>query len=389
MLLQEQNALSQNRRKSDKEGNNRSRDHSNVKSRKSDSRQSKHQKSVSNKTVSLVPDEQLIEDIEKDAENMSIKSYHSEPAKKPRQKIVYYKAYHHPNGGFHVEKAPTSEVRFENQVGQQVTRNDMARRPTRVPPLDLREISSPSDQRFGKVLKRQSNKENQPYYPVQNLYSEWDNFPAIQKPQSLYNSQPAKAADPGLQYSKSFVEPSHFKPVNRNEQISTKPTIIGFHGIIDPNEYTFYKPISHVEEPHRHRSRKVKAPKNYKPVVKPVSPRQHVEMNPSNDENLNTFEGNADQNEIINDHQQNGVIENPQETSGQQPDPTNYNDPQQQLPSNTETSQQQLPSSVYPSNMIDNEDDGEIEYTPAGSPITEESEEEFTLDLHKYDIGSY
>ena len=401
MFLQEQNALAQNRRKSDKEGNKRSHDRPYARSNDPDNYLGKHKDSIpgryigkpdgsreSNKTVSLVPDDGLTEDNVVDADQMSTRSCHSEPAGKPKEKVVHYKAYHYLNGGFHIEKVSESGEPVENTA-------EVAKRPHKVPPLDLRNVSSPRKQ-DRKKYKRSNDKENrrsndkenrkmsptnyiQPSYfsPVRKLVSNWDNYPFLQKPYDPLNTQLLLAANSGLPYSKSFTEPSPFKPV-RNSYSPGKRSIIGFHGIIDPSEYTFYhKPLEPVESPHiqQPQSRKVRSPQMYKPTVVPGLPRQQMHKNA--DEDPNNLIEDQEQNNLYH-FKQNDNDEDAQESEFQQPD-TNDDSGERQSPSNTEGQQ------LLPSNTTANEDGSEFTYTPGGSPVLEESDDDVSLGLPHYD----
>ena len=418
MLLQEQNALAQNRRQSDKEGNypshSRSRDHDNNRVKRRNSIPDRYTNKPntgsqgggkSNKTVSLVPDEELIEEID----NISTRSYYSEPAERPRERVVYYKAYHHPNGGFHIEKVPEKDPGHDERPAN---RNEVTKRSLKVPPLDLRDVSSPTGQPYGTAYKQQQkkflrfgDKENhkrpnndnfrkQPNYHNlgPNLFSNWDNCPVVQQAHSTHNPQFPRskhALNPGLSNSKSFTEPSRSKPGTE------KPSIMGFHGLIDPNEYTFYsEPSKHVELPGYHRNRKVSSPKLYKPAsslklykptVKPGLPKTQMSRDNYNENSNDIDEGPNPDNTYY--FQENGNDQYPQETEHHQAGTVNADPVQKYLPDDNNVSQQQLPS-----NLTDNEnddDDDELEYTPGGSPILEESEDDVSLGLPHYEREDY
>lgn len=400
MLLQEQNALAQNRQRSDKEGNYRSHD----KSHDGDSSYSKHKnsiperftrkprrgsrdsrKTISHKTVSLVADEELSGEIERGSEERSTRSYHSEPVQKSKQRVAYYTAYHHPNGGFHVEKGPVKDIVFETQK----KRNEPVKRPYKVPPLDLRGITSPSQQvkAFQKhKYSSHENKENmsRPSYDnfANQSHPEWDNIPIIKTQPSFYPQQ-TQASLQELPNNRSLVETAPLQSASPSRYRG--PDILGFHGIVDPNEYTFYKPVKQVEEPHHHRDRKVKAIKSYKPAVKPHLPRQHMEKLNSYDENMNELEENPEQNPMVYQYEPNDTGQDPQEVvveepDEEQPDELLYDETQYQVPSDTNPNQQQLPTI---------QDDDEIEYTPGGSPIMEESDEELSIHLPDDDKDYY
>ena len=401
MLLQEQNALAaHNRDKSDKEGKYRSHDRSHdrphgamtpskyakrkhsIPERFSKPRKGSRgsRKTESHKTDSLAVSENLTGDIEHDSDKVSLGSYHSEPVRKSvlKERVAYYKVYHHPNGGFHVEKGPTADIIVDKPNEQHNSRNEPVKRPFKVPPLDLRGISSPSGQPQAINHHRApypgyENKENisQPQYNNfvnQSAYPNLVNLPVIQNPGTTYGSQPTQTANPGLQYSKSFIEPSQFQHSSPS-RYQGKRSIMGFHGIVDPNQYTFYKPTEPIKKPHHRREEKTKS---YKPLIKHQLPRQQMEKNPVYEET----EENPEQNADIYNFEQNDTTESPQEPIVEQPVVTTNDGRRVVLPSYTDATQQQLPSNQY-----GYQDEGEVEYTPDGSPIVEESEDDVSLHL--------
>ena len=440
MLLQEQNALSaRDRDKSDKEGKYRSHDRPRSHDRhKSHDRphhvmtpskfvKRKHsiperfskprrgsggsRKTESHKTDSVAVSEDLTGDIEHDSEKVSTVSYHSEPVK-AKERVSYYKVYHHPNGGFHVEKGPTAEISVDKPRGQQPSRNGTVKRPFRVPPLDLRGLSTPSRQiktsshpqtlypgyedkeNVGQLQNSNSKlpQFSQSTYPNSNwsiiqipgsaygplpglTANPYDSQPVQQtsdpyvlqpiQTSNPYGSQPVQTANPGLQTSKSFIDPSQLQRDSLSKY-QGKGRIVGYHGIVDPNHYTFYQPVKpDNKDPNHHREEKLKTSKSYKPRINHELPRQQMTRTPVDEER-------EDPEQNVYNFQQNDTTEKSPEPGEEQPVVITHDGKQVVLPSYTDATQQPLPS---------NQDRGDVEYTPGGSPLVEESEDDVSLHL--------
>ena len=204
-LLQEQNLLAQQRRKSDKEGNKRT--------------LGKYHPQYSTTHVFVLnnkphkPKYKLVGCIGPGYESQSIqaentgqtdldsRSYHSEPVKRPRQKIIKYKATHQMDGSVYIERKE----------------NAQRKRPPVVPLLNFRDIVSPGRPHYGwkennkPRLDQKIQNGNTELKPVENVAQNLSQVHGDLMPDDTKLSQ--------IPEGKESVETEHLPSVNQTQTL--------------------------------------------------------------------------------------------------------------------------------------------------------------------------
>lgn len=155
-LLQEQSLLAQNRRKSDKEG--RTRSYHKPPEPKAQKELHLHFDVFGNQSVNSNPliynptrhNIKPVRSLPTKQPDWDARSYYSEPSKRPRTKVIMYKAFHKEDGSVKISRA-NSFITEGNP------------RPAFVPPLDLKKLSSPKKGYYPNLFEKAKNYQSTSY----------------------------------------------------------------------------------------------------------------------------------------------------------------------------------------------------------------------------------